>query len=163
MSKKKSETKATKKKRSKAQPYQVAALPLRKGPSGELQILILTSRETRRWIIPKGWPKKGIDDCIAAAEEAREEAGLVGVVQKRPMGSYRGFKRLDTGFQFVIVRVFRFDVIGELEIWREKGQRLTRWASLEQATALIDEPGLLTLLAGLKRESKPRALAEPTA
>ena len=161
MPKKKSATKIGKKKKGAAQPYQVAALPVRRGKSGELQILILTSRETRRWIIPKGWPKKGIEDCIAAALEAREEAGLLGVVQKRPFGSYRTFKRLDSTFQFVVVNVFRFDVIDQLEVWPEKSQRVTRWVNMEQAVALIDEPGLLALLATLQKASRKRAAAAP--
>ena len=66
---------------------QVAALPV-KGKPGKYRVLLVTSRETRRWIIPKGWPMKGRKDHEAAAQEALEEAGVTGHVHKHPMGAY---------------------------------------------------------------------------
>ena len=56
-------------------PRQVAALPVRRNPDGSLSVLLVTSRQTRRWVIPKGWPWPKHEDHVAAAEEAREEAG----------------------------------------------------------------------------------------
>jgi 8-oxo-dGTP pyrophosphatase MutT (NUDIX family) len=58
---------------------QVAALPVRRNPDGSLSVLLVTSRETRRWVIPKGWPWPDRDDYVAATEEAREEAGVLGL------------------------------------------------------------------------------------
>ena len=66
---------------------QVAALPFRK-ENGATKILLVTSRETRRLVIPKGWPWPGVKDYKAAAEEAREEAGILGKIGKKPLGTY---------------------------------------------------------------------------
>lgn len=129
---------------------QVAALPLRQRADGRWEVLLVTSRETHRWIIPKGWPMKGVPDYIAAAQEAREEAGLFGCVRKKPIGSYQAWKRLPTGFELVNVRVFRFDVEDQFDTWLEKGQRALRWVDLDVAADLIDEPGLSALLRTLK-------------
>jgi 8-oxo-dGTP pyrophosphatase MutT (NUDIX family) len=125
---------------------QVAALPVRQGTGGRWQVLLVTSRETHRWIIPKGWPMKGVPDYIAAAQEAREEAGLFGCVRKKPIGSYQAWKRLAGGFELVKVRVFRFDVEDQFDTWLEKGQRALRWVDFTVAADLIDEPGLSALL-----------------
>ena len=76
---------------------QVAALPVRRTPSGALRVLLVTSRETRRMVIPKGWPWRGVKDYKAAAEEAREEAGILGKTRKKPIGSYTYFKRKPDG------------------------------------------------------------------
>jgi 8-oxo-dGTP pyrophosphatase MutT (NUDIX family) len=66
---------------------QVAALPFRIH-SGSLEVLIITSRDTGRFIIPKGWPMKGRADPDAAAVEAREEAGVIGKVHREPIGKH---------------------------------------------------------------------------
>jgi 8-oxo-dGTP pyrophosphatase MutT (NUDIX family) len=129
---------------------QVAALPVRQAADGRWQVLLVTSRETHRWIIPKGWPMKGVPDYIAAAQEAREEAGLFGCVRKKPIGSYQAWKRLSGGFELVKVRVFRFDVDEQLDNWLEKGQRRLQWVDFDAAADLIDEPGLSALLRDLK-------------
>ena len=71
---------------------QVGALPVR-FEKGETEILLLASRETKRWVIPKGWPMKGIKNWAAAAQEAREEAGIIGKARKKPIGSFLYFKR----------------------------------------------------------------------
>ena len=64
------------------------ALPWRIGARGTREVMLLTSRETHRWVIPKGWPMKGRKPAEVASQEAYEEAGLVGrVVGKRPLGS----------------------------------------------------------------------------
>ena len=68
---------------------QFAALPFQYGEDGRLRVMLLTSRETRRWVIPKGWPIHGRKPSEVAAQEAFEEAGLLGtIVGKRPIGSY---------------------------------------------------------------------------
>ncbi|MBP0574910.1 NUDIX domain-containing protein, partial [Mycobacterium tuberculosis] len=78
-----------------------------------MRVLLVTSRETRRWIIPKGWPMKGMKDRDAAAREALEEAGLTGRISQRPIGHYRYFKRTLDAFQPCRVDVYRLDVAGE--------------------------------------------------
>ena len=67
---------------------QVAALPVRRKGDGDIEVLLITSRKTNRWIIPKGWPMKGKKRHEAAAQEALEEAGISGHVHKKPLGSY---------------------------------------------------------------------------
>ena len=70
---------------------QVAALPVRIDTGGKPWILLVTSRETSRWIIPKGWTMKGRRAWEAAAIEAIEEAGVVGRLRRKPIGSYHYF------------------------------------------------------------------------
>src|SRR5208283_4535871 len=74
---------------------QYAALPWRIGAGGMRQVMLLTSRETHRWVIPKGWPMKGRKPAEVAAQEAFEEAGLIGqIVGRRPIGSFHYQKQL---------------------------------------------------------------------
>jgi 8-oxo-dGTP pyrophosphatase MutT (NUDIX family) len=128
---------------------QVAALPLKLDSDGIVHVLLLTSRETRRWIIPKGWPMKGRKGCHAAAREALEEAGLVGRPSKKPIGSYSYFKRRDAHFDICKVDVYLLRVDKQLERWREKDQRDSRWCTLHEAAGLVQEPGLVALLRSL--------------
>ena len=70
---------------------QVAALPFRI-KDGKIEVLLVTSRETKRWLIPKGWPMKGKKPHKAAAQEAEEEAGVKGEIKNKPLGSYDYWK-----------------------------------------------------------------------
>jgi 8-oxo-dGTP pyrophosphatase MutT (NUDIX family) len=128
---------------------QVAALPLKLCDDGIVRVLLLTSRETKRWIIPKGWPMKGHKPCQAAAREAREEAGVVGRTRKKQIGSYSYFKRRQSRCDLCDVAVYVLMVEKQLETWQEKNQRLTRWFTLEEAARLVQEPGLAALLLNL--------------
>ena len=76
---------------------QYAALPFRRKTNSRTQVMLVTSRETGRWIIPKGWPKKRKAPHASAALEALEEAGVVGEVGRDPIGSYSYKKRLKSG------------------------------------------------------------------
>jgi len=128
---------------------QIAALPVRIGPDGVQECMLVTSRETKRWIVPKGWPMKGLKDHEAAAREAFEEAGVVGKVRSKPYGRYTYWKRFADHFAFCEVKLYRLDVEKELDIWPEQGQRSRRWFRWQDAAALNDEPGIgpaITLL-----------------
>jgi 8-oxo-dGTP pyrophosphatase MutT (NUDIX family) len=129
---------------------QVAAFPFCYH-SGLLEILIVTSRETGRFIIPKGWPMKGRADPKAAAIEAREEAGVVGKVHRKPIGKYSYWKRLADQFRLVEVEVYPLEVSRQLETWREKQSRQMAWLSLNDAATLVDEPQLITLIRNLDK------------
>jgi 8-oxo-dGTP pyrophosphatase MutT (NUDIX family) len=130
---------------------QFAALPWRRAPDGETEVLLITSRETRRWVIPKGWPIKGMKSAKSAAQEAFEEAGVRGKVAKTPIGAYAYDKRLRNGrLQHVRVAVFALQVETEAETYPELGQREKRWVSLLEAAKLVDEPELMVLLATFK-------------
>ncbi|MFE1603325.1 NUDIX hydrolase [Methylobacterium sp. ID0610] len=126
---------------------QVAALPVRPTPDGDLEVLLVTSRETRRWIVPKGWPMKGRKPHRAAAIEACEEAGVIGPISKTPVGFYTYAKRLpDGGALPCRVAVYCLTVTKQLATWPEKGQRDVQWVSSEAAAVLVDEPELADLI-----------------
>jgi 8-oxo-dGTP pyrophosphatase MutT (NUDIX family) len=139
---------------------QVAALPLRVGDDGVTRVLLLTSRETKRWIIPKGWPMKGRKPGEAAAQEAREEAGLVGRPSKKPIGSYSYFKRREAHFDLCRVDGYLLKLDKQLKIWREKGQREAQWFTLEEAATLVEEVGLVALLQDLARTGVGKRVSE---
>ena len=126
---------------------QYAALPVRLAKDGGIEVLLLTSRETRRWVIPKGWPMPGRSPSAAAAREAYEEAGLRGTVAEVPIGTYRYRKLLRNGKSAMIeVDVFLFTVVRQLRKWPEKAQRRTRWHDPIDAAGLVREPDLASLL-----------------
>jgi 8-oxo-dGTP pyrophosphatase MutT (NUDIX family) len=153
--------------------HQVAALPWRTtaaGPDGNsaLQILLVSSRETRRWVIPKGWQMKGKLDHQAAAQEAYEEAGLDGRIVERPIGNYPYLKRLKSGAaRPVTVDVYPLEVTGEHAAWPEKGQRTLQWMSPVEAALAVQEPELRDLIARfakveLPAEERPATAPAPT-
>jgi len=129
---------------------QVAALPVRIDTGGRPWILLLTSRETKRWVIPKGWTMKGRKPWEAAAVEAREEAGVVGRPRKKPIGSYVYFKRQRAHFDLCRVEVYVLTFAKQLKAWREVDQRETKWFPLAEAAELVDEPGLVALIRKLE-------------
>ena len=130
-----------------ARAVQFAALPWRIGEGRRREVMLLTTRETRRWIIPKGWPMKGRKPAEVASQEAYEEAGLVGqIVGKRPLGNSHYEKRLAKKAILCEVRVFLFRVERQLDDWPEKGQRACKWFDAEEAAALVEEGGLAEIL-----------------
>lgn len=143
---------------------QVAALPVCLDPDGRLRVLLETSRETERFIIPKGWTEKGMKGRHVAAKEAREEAGLVGRIAKQPIGEYTYWKRGSRAFERVKVRVYVLEAERQMAVWREKGQRKTAWFLIEDAIALVDDPGVATILKTLSNKKvKARPLQTPGA
>ncbi|MGJ4859792.1 NUDIX hydrolase [Labrys sp. KB_33_2] len=124
---------------------QIAALPLRM-KDGRIETCLVTTRSTKRWTLPKGWPMKGRKDAHAARIEAKQEAGLLGKADKKPIGIYPYWKRLDTHFALVETTVYRLEVKATLKKWKEQGQREVQWMSLEEAALLVTEPGLADLL-----------------
>jgi 8-oxo-dGTP pyrophosphatase MutT (NUDIX family) len=133
---------------------QVAALPVRIGIAGDMEVLLIRSRETRRWIIPKGWPMKGRKDHQAAAKEAFEEAGVIGKVGKHPVGGYTYQKRLNDRVQPCRVMVYRLDVEHELGTWPEKDKRERQWFPAVAAADCISEPRLASMILRLEREAR---------
>jgi 8-oxo-dGTP pyrophosphatase MutT (NUDIX family) len=131
---------------------QVGALPYRHVDSGAIEFLLLTSRETKRFVIPKGWRMKGKSDPHAAAVEAAQEAGVKGRIDPAPAGTYSYWKRLKRVFVPVRVTVFGLEVDVELPNWKERRQRTRQWLTREEALSLVDEPELVTLIAGFAPE-----------
>jgi uncharacterized protein Yka (UPF0111/DUF47 family)/ADP-ribose pyrophosphatase YjhB (NUDIX family) len=107
----------------------------------------VTSRESGRWVIPKGNPSSGLTAHGAASVEAEEEAGVQGMVCPTPLGSYRYRKRQKNGASLMIdVDVFPLAVNRELPAWKEQGQRERRWVSLSEAAEMVDETDLSDLI-----------------
>lgn len=136
---------------------QVAALPVRKGEDGLLEVLLVTSRETGRWVIPKGWPSKRLSDRDAAAREARQEAGVTGSMKSRPIGTYRYRKVQPEGTRLLDVTVYLLKVEREKKSWPEKDQRQRSWFKADAAARRVREPSLQKLIRALseKKRAKP--------
>lgn len=134
------------KRTARSETRQVAALPWRLTDDGR-QILMITSRETRRWVIPKGGRMVGKTDPEAAAQEAMEEAGVRGEMDPTSIGVFRYAKGLkDGGVRQCVVSVYPLQVLVQLGAWPEAHQRERRWMSLSEAADLVHEPDLATLI-----------------
>jgi 8-oxo-dGTP pyrophosphatase MutT (NUDIX family) len=124
---------------------QVAALCFRRSP--RLEILLVTSRETRRWVTPKGWPMKGRSDHAAAAVEAFEEAGVDGVIHDRALGAFSYDKVLKTTeIRPVTAALYPLEVVVLREDWPEKHERERRWFTPAEAAEAVQEPELSALI-----------------
>lgn len=138
---------------------QVGALVYR--VSGEtLQVLLITSRGTGRWIVPKGWPMPGKTLAQAALREAYEEAGVRGAVQSVPLGRYNYEKhdvpRSENGH--FSVDVFAVLYSHQEKKWPERGQRIFEWIAPQEAASRVDEAELKTIL----EKFDPRSLRAPS-
>jgi 8-oxo-dGTP pyrophosphatase MutT (NUDIX family) len=138
---------------------QYAALPYRID-ARQLWIMLITSRDTKRWVIPKGWPMNGLKPQDAAAIEAAEEAGIIGEVEDAPLGSYRYDKRLKSDdTTSVQVTVFPFRVQAQADDWKERGQRVFEWFRYQDAAALVAEPTLRHIIRDFGADRSPGLLA----
>ena len=131
---------------------QVAALCWRAAAKGGLEVLLITSLNSRRWILPKGWLVQGMSLAESAAREAFEEAGVAGRIASKPAGSYHYLKeKKDGGGMPCSVDVFPLEVTGQAESWPEQGARELAWLPLEDAAAKVAEPGLRDILLAFGR------------
>ncbi|WP_342741852.1 NUDIX hydrolase [Thalassovita taeanensis] len=126
---------------------QVAALCY-KGKGKDRKVLLITSRGTGRWIIPKGWPITGKSSPEAALQEAWEEAGVkAATVDKTAIGTYRYDKILDDGgFIPVEAHVFALRVEKLSDAYPEAHERRRRWLRPKEAARMVDEPELKKIL-----------------
>jgi len=125
---------------------QVAALPWRRTDQG-VEVMLITSRDTGRWVIPKGWPEGQEDLYEAAAREAAEEAGLSGSVSRFEIGRYYYGKRQSSGMEArceVLVFPMKIDQVAEK--WPERKKRKRKWFSPQAAAAMVREPDLGELI-----------------
>lgn len=143
-------------------PVQFAA-PLAKGAAsqnaalcwrmhrGRVQVLLVTSRDTGRWIVPKGWPMTGKTPAEAAAIEAWEEAGVLGEVDgNAPLGHYAYDKlRAPKACIACIVSVFALRVATLSDKFPERRQRRRKWFDAQKAAQKVAEPDLRALLGQL--------------
>jgi 8-oxo-dGTP pyrophosphatase MutT (NUDIX family) len=149
-----SKKKAPAKKKTPAKRVQYAALPYRRTGKSGTEVLLVTSRETQRWIIPKGWPVKGKRPHKSAAHEALEEAGVVGRISRRPVGAFVYNKRLKGGKVVACeVQVFVLKVKKQEASWLEKGERKLKWLTRAKAAKAVGDRVLGTLIRkGTKRK-----------
>ena len=126
---------------------QVAALCYR-GEASARKILLVTSRDTGRWIIPKGWPITGKDAAGAALQEAWEEAGVKkGDIADEPLGTYGYEKELSTGLPVQVeTLVFPVEVTKLTDKYPEADERDRKWVSPENAAKMVNEPELKALI-----------------
>jgi 8-oxo-dGTP pyrophosphatase MutT (NUDIX family) len=139
-------------KKASARRLQYGALPYRMSSGRQTEFMLLTSRETRRWIIPKGWPKKGKSPHRSAAREAFEEAGVLGAVGRRPVGSFSYKKRLKNGGSVECeVRVFPLEVRRQSKEWPEKQERRVKWLSASKAVEKVKDRALSKIIRRVAR------------
>ena len=120
---------------------------------GRMVVLLVTSRETGRWVLPKGWAEKGLKGFELAAKEAFEEAGVKGHLIARSLGSYTYAKQLNPGKAITCrVEVFPLEVTEVLVDWPESSQRQRRWFSFTEAALAVDETDLSQLITTAGRQ-----------
>ena len=109
--------------------------------------MLVTSRETGRWVLPKGWAEKRLTGAQVATKEAFEEAGILGETQPEPIGAYRYVERMPKGRAVeCTVKVFPLKVVALLDTWPEVRQRRREWFTLEEAATQVEEGKLMTML-----------------
>ena len=127
---------------------QIAALCWRMNPA--LEVLLITSLKTQRWILPKGWPHDGMSLALSAAREAEEEAGITGDVAALPLGHYRYIKDKAGAALPIRVEVFALKVTGQHQTWPERDTRKLLWLPPDQAAKRVAETGLKNILANFR-------------
>ncbi|WP_346327399.1 DUF47 family protein [Iodidimonas sp. SYSU 1G8] len=141
---------------------QIAALPYRTvggALDAPVNILLVTSRETKRWVLPKGNLVTGLSDHASAAHEAEEEAGVRGAACPTPIGTYRYRKKRRNGASLMVdVAVFPIAVTNELDEWKEQDWRERRWFSLSAAADAVDEPDLKLLIRNFRASDIEREM-----
>jgi len=130
---------------------QSGVIPFRR-TGADVEVLLVTSRETGRWVIPKGGIQRGLTAAQSAEHEALEEAGVKGKIRKKPLGSYTYSKRLSPAISVpAIVEVFALQVNKCVKKWPEMSEREIEWVDVPTATDLVHEDGLKVLLRRLER------------
>ena len=115
--------------------------------NGKPQILLITSRGTNRWIVPKGWPETGKTPGEAALQEAWEEAGVKGKPMERALGLFSYSKKLGDGTMLpCLAMVYPVKVSKLAAEFPEEGQRKRKWVSPRKAAAMVREPELKQIL-----------------
>lgn len=138
---------------------QIAALPIRWDGKGQIKVLMVTSRDTGRWVMPKGWEMDGKKPWRAAEIEALEEAGATGYIAKDAIGTYRYPKIHDDGsVQPCLVRVYPMIVEKLLRDWKERKERTRKWFSPKAAAKRVDEQELSDLLASLQHKPQKQPI-----
>jgi 8-oxo-dGTP pyrophosphatase MutT (NUDIX family) len=126
---------------------QSGVIPYRRRRDGQLEVLLITSRRSGQWIVPKGLVEPDMTEHASAAKEAREEAGVVGTVGTRAVGAFE----YEKWGGVCHVSVFDLHVTSELDAWPEKGQRDRRWVDLAEAEKLVSIDDLARMIERLPK------------
>jgi 8-oxo-dGTP pyrophosphatase MutT (NUDIX family) len=141
-------------------PIQAGALPWRMTRGNRPQVLLVTGRRSGRWMIPKGWAMTGKSLAAAAAIEAFEEAGVEGIIDSEPLGSFRHMKQHALAGELeVSILVHPLAVERELEEWPEKGERKRKWFGADQAAVSVESAELGELILKLLERIQARRRA----
>ncbi|WP_143741534.1 NUDIX hydrolase [Pleomorphomonas diazotrophica] len=128
---------------------------------------MITTRDSGRWILPKGWPIKGLKRHESAETEAMEEAGLIGSAAQKPIGRFTYVKQFPKRQEKVLVDVFPLAIERQLDDWQEKGQREVRFFNPVDAAALVSDTGvgdlILSFFVDLAKKKAAGTLKEPAA
>ncbi len=118
---------------------------------GQVEVMLITSLQTQRWVVPKGHLEPDMSPSESAANEAYEEAGLKGAVRNRAIGVYDYIKIDEIVDVTRRVEVFPMKVSHILDDWPEKAMRQRKWMTLEEAVDAVDEPDLKKIIASFSR------------
>lgn len=122
---------------------------------GKIQVLVITSRRTKRWIMPKGWPISGKTPAETAAREAWEEAGVKGTASSRVLGVYTYEKHRSRSDELpCLAMLYPLEVKALAKKFPEAGERKRRWVSPKKAASLVAEPELARMLRDFDPKSK---------
>jgi 8-oxo-dGTP pyrophosphatase MutT (NUDIX family) len=127
-------------------PLQSAAIPYRRNPARELEVLLVTSRKKGRWVLPKG-NVRGMLPHASAAREAFEEAGVIGIISRNSVGVYHHRKTVSADEEIVIpVNVFPLFVNTLLRTWPEMAYRSRRWMHVLEAAETVEDQEIRDVL-----------------
>ncbi len=119
---------------------------------GKVQILLITSRRTKRWIVPKGWPMEGKTPFESAAQEAWEEAGVTGKAKPECLGVYTYAKVREDNDLSCLAMLYAVKVTALAKRYPESNERKRRWMSRKEAARRVAEPELARMI----RDFDPR-------
>lgn len=145
-----------------ARAFQIAAL-VHRWREDALEILLVTSRESHRWILPKGWPVPGKTAPATAEQEADEEAGVIGRALKKPVGRYSAVKRIGEADLPCDVEVYPLQFVKQKQKWKERGERACRWLPVDQAEEAVADPELAAIIREFAHEMRRPAHMPKTA
>lgn len=130
---------------------QSAAIPYRVSATGDVEVLLVTSKRKRRWVLPKGKLQRWMLAHASAAVEAFEEAGVLGVVERLPVATYRQRKSGQDGASAeIVIDAYPLRVNTELRSWPEKAIRQRRWVTIEDAMNAVRDTELRSALSCFK-------------
>ena len=113
--------------------------------NGEIEVVIVTSRRTGRWVFPKGGIDPGMTEAMTAANELQEEAGVIGVPDEVPIGTYRTAKIRPPLIWTVEIALYPIRITEVLTEWLESGKRERRFVTMDEAEQLLSEPEMAAL------------------